>query len=141
MQNRFVNPSDDAFWAYSWDDFALIDLPTQVTPLFSHTGRMAVKLIASLQLNYVLDWTGVSTLSYMGHSQGTIQAFAGFIRNHTLASQVRISQSTADKLTLRQVNVFIALAPVAYVTHVESVILQAMVHRCDCCRRRTDFKR
>jgi hypothetical protein len=25
---------------------------------------------------------------YMGHSQGTVQAFAGFIYNHTIASKV-----------------------------------------------------
>jgi pimeloyl-ACP methyl ester carboxylesterase len=95
MQNRFLTPSDDAFWAYSWDDFALIDLPTQVDIPFG----LRTALLTCLQINYVLRWTGVGTLSYMGHSQGTIQAFAGFIRNHTLASQVCLLFSPG-KLTL-----------------------------------------
>lgn len=53
-------------------------------------------------VSYALHHTGVPSLSYVGHSQGTIQAFAAFSRNQTLAAQV---------------NYFAALAPVAYVDH------------------------
>eukprot|EP00932_Pfiesteria_piscicida_P004758 SRR837773.14663.p1 GENE.SRR837773.14663~~SRR837773.14663.p1 ORF type:complete len:295 (+),score=93.29 SRR837773.14663:102-887(+) len=60
-------------------------------------------------VNYVLSATGAKSVSYIGHSQGTIQAFAGFSRNHELASKV---------------NLFIALAPVAYVQHQESLVLE-----------------
>lgn len=91
MKNAYYTPQEAGFWNFTWDDFALTDLPTQI--------------------NYVLQFTGVKTLSYMGHSQGTIQAFAGFIRNHTLAAQV---------------NLYIALAPVAYVGHVEGLLLKAL---------------
>lgn len=44
--------------------------------------------------------TQSSSLSYIGHSQGTTIAFAEFSRNQTWHSKI---------------NVFIALAPVAYV--------------------------
>jgi pimeloyl-ACP methyl ester carboxylesterase len=79
------------YWDFSWDEMALIDLPSQI--------------------NYVLQQTGVQQLSYIGHSEGTIQAFSGFVANTTLASQV---------------NLYVALAPVAYVQYVESLIIQAL---------------
>ncbi len=60
--------------------------------------------------------TGQPSLGYVGHSQGTIQAFAGFSVNHTLAARV---------------NVYIALAPVAYVGHVLSPLLRAMAELTD----------
>jgi len=72
---------------------ALIDLPAQV--------------------NFVLEQTGAPQLTYIGHSEGTIQAFAGFISNTTLS---------------KSVNLFVALAPIAYVKNVESQLLQALSH-------------
>jgi len=39
-------------------------------------------------VEFILQHTGVETLSYVGHSQGTTQAFAGFSRNATLQSKV-----------------------------------------------------
>eukprot|EP01126_Amoeba_proteus_P065947 TRINITY_DN9464_c0_g1_i1.p1 TRINITY_DN9464_c0_g1~~TRINITY_DN9464_c0_g1_i1.p1 ORF type:complete len:257 (-),score=49.38 TRINITY_DN9464_c0_g1_i1:120-890(-) len=59
------------------------------------------------QINYVLSKTNRKTLSYVGHSQGTIQGFAGFSSDPELASRV---------------NVFIALAPVAYVYHTSGLL-------------------
>jgi pimeloyl-ACP methyl ester carboxylesterase len=64
----------------SWDDMALYDLPATV--------------------EHVLSVTQQPTLAYVGHSEGTTQAFAGFSRNQTLASRVSL---------------FVALAPVAFV--------------------------
>jgi len=63
------------------------------------------------QIEYVLQYTGEQKLSYVGHSEGTIQAFLGLIENPTLA----------DKM-----NLYIALAPIGYVGHVGSLLLQAM---------------
>lgn len=77
------------FWDFSYDEMALLDLPAHV--------------------EYVLAATGAKTLSYVGHSQGTIQAFAGFSRNHTLADKV---------------NLFIAMAPVAFIYNQESPLLK-----------------
>jgi len=80
MNNIHYGPTDPEFWDFSWDDMALIDFPTNI--------------------DYVLSATGVKKIAYIGHSEGTIQAFAGLVSN----------PSIADKL-----HVYIALAPVAYV--------------------------
>ncbi|XP_071941868.1 gastric triacylglycerol lipase-like [Antedon mediterranea] len=58
-------------------------------------------------VNYVLNVTKQPKLSYVGHSQGTIMGFVEFSYNQKLAEKI---------------NVFIALAPVANVTHMESPI-------------------
>jgi lysosomal acid lipase/cholesteryl ester hydrolase len=76
---------DIYFSFHSWDDFAKSDIPAT--------------------LNYILNFTKSSSLSYVGHSQGTTIAFAEFSRNQTWASKV---------------DLFIALAPVAYVGNMVS---------------------
>jgi len=60
------------------------------------------------QIKYILSITEYSTLSYIGHSQGTIQAFAGLIVAPELASLL---------------NIFIGLGPVARVKNITSVVL------------------
>ena len=70
------------FWRFSWQEMALQDLPTQ--------------------LNYALRVSGQKSLSYVGHSQGTLQAFTGFSANQDLAKKI-------DK--------FFAFAPVAFMEH------------------------
>jgi len=90
MTNKYYTPEEEEFWDFTWDEFALIDLPTQI--------------------DFVLKITESKTLSYIGHSEGTTQAFAGFL-NSTVASKV---------------NVFIALAPAVYASHVSSLILRAL---------------
>jgi len=88
--NHTIYDTDSAeFWNFSYDEMALIDLPTHI--------------------EYVLAATGASKLSYIGHSQGTIQAFAGFAMNQTLAAKV---------------NLFLAMAPVTYVHLQESVLMK-----------------
>jgi pimeloyl-ACP methyl ester carboxylesterase len=90
MENTKYSPSEKEFWDFSWDEMARIDLPTQI--------------------NYVLSQTGKSKLTYIGHSEGTIQSFAGFL-NATVASKV---------------NLFIALAPVAWVGNIQAKIMQEL---------------
>ncbi|KAE9252651.1 hypothetical protein PF002_g3710 [Phytophthora fragariae] len=58
-------------------------------------------------INYVLTTTGHSTLCYVGNSEGTMQAFAGF---------------SVDQELARKVSYFGALAPVAYLGHITSSI-------------------
>jgi len=53
MTNKNFSPDQPQFWAFSYDEMALYDLPGQI--------------------NYVLQQTGKSQLSYMGHSEGTTQ--------------------------------------------------------------------
>jgi len=90
MTHTKYKQTDAGFWDFTFDDMGEYDLPAQI--------------------NYVLNATGKSTLSYIGHSQGTIQAFVGFLKPEVAA----------------KVNVFIALAPVAYVYHTRSAIVKLM---------------
>jgi len=69
----------------------LIDLPTMI--------------------NYVASTTNTPKISYIGHSEGTIQAFAGFIAKPEIVSKL---------------HVFIALAPVAYVADITVDLLRIL---------------
>jgi lysosomal acid lipase/cholesteryl ester hydrolase len=82
---------DDEFWDFSWEDMAEFDLPAMV--------------------NYVLNTSKRPTLSYIGHSEGTMQAFAGFSINQEIA---------------RRVTYFGALAPVAFVGDATSPVFVAL---------------
>ncbi|GAB7354503.1 hypothetical protein MBLNU459_g4972t1 [Dothideomycetes sp. NU459] len=75
-KNVHHSPTEPAFWNYSIDQFAFHDIPDSI--------------------DYILSTTGQPSLSYIGFSQGTAQAFA------TLS----IHPNLNDK-----VDVFIALAP------------------------------
>ncbi|XP_063681628.1 gastric triacylglycerol lipase-like [Bolinopsis microptera] len=82
-----LSPKDAKFWEFTFDEFAAIDLPTMV--------------------NFVLKQTGVKTISYFGHSQGTLIAFIEFSKNQELAAKI---------------NMYGAMAPVARITHIEGLI-------------------
>lgn len=71
-----LKSSDRAFWDYSLDDYALRDIPDTI--------------------DYILETTKAPSLSYVGFSQGTAQAFATLSIHPTLNEKV---------------NLFIALAP------------------------------
>ncbi|KAF4124513.1 lysosomal acid lipase/cholesteryl ester hydrolase, partial [Geosmithia morbida] len=71
-----ASPTSVEFWDFSIDEFAFHDIPNTI--------------------EYILDTTQQASLSYIGFSQGTAQAFA------TLAIHPTLNQ---------KVNVFIALAP------------------------------
>lgn len=86
-----LKTTDKRFWDFSWEEMAKFDMPAM--------------------LNYVLDVTKRPTLSYVGHSEGTMQAFAGFSINQELA---------------KKVTYFGALAPVAYVAGTTSPIFAAL---------------
>jgi pimeloyl-ACP methyl ester carboxylesterase len=66
------------FWKFSWHEMGVYDFPAMI--------------------QYVIHYTQVSSLSYVGHSQGTTQAF--------------VALSTHPELQ-KYVNLFIGLAPVA----------------------------
>ncbi|KAH9912173.1 triacylglycerol lipase [Fomitopsis serialis] len=70
------NPNSTKFWNYSIDDFAWHDIPDSI--------------------EYILDVTKEPSLSYVGFSQGTAQAFAALSIHPQLNNKV---------------NVFVALAP------------------------------
>ncbi len=71
----------------SWDEMAKYDLPASV--------------------NYALKVSKQTQLFYVGHSQGTLIAFAEFGRNQELAKKIKG---------------FFALAPVTTTGHIEGAI-------------------
>ncbi|XP_048769439.1 gastric triacylglycerol lipase-like [Ostrea edulis] len=82
-----LSPKEDAFWEWSWDEMAKYDTPAV--------------------LEYILKKTGKQQLYYIGHSQGTLQAFTAFSQNPALAKKVKQ---------------FFAMGPVATIAHIESPI-------------------
>ncbi|EGO00894.1 hypothetical protein SERLA73DRAFT_105362 [Serpula lacrymans var. lacrymans S7.3] len=75
-KSLYHNPNSTKFWDFSIDDFAWHDIPDSIS--------------------YILDTTKAESLSYVGFSQGTAQAFAALSIHPQLNEKV---------------NVFIALAP------------------------------
>jgi lysosomal acid lipase/cholesteryl ester hydrolase len=86
------SPTDIPFWDFSMDEFAFHDIPDSI--------------------QYILDTTGAPSLSYVGFSQGTAQAFA------TLAIHPKLND---------QVNVFIALAPAMSPAGLSNGIVDALI--------------
>jgi len=86
------SPNSHAFWDFSIDEFAFHDIPDSI--------------------GYILETTGQPSLSYIGFSQGTAQAFA------TLS----IHPALNDK-----VDVFIALAPAMSPAGLVNGIVDALV--------------
>lgn len=119
-----LNPDDgtSTFWEFSWDEMASLDIPAMI--------------------NYVLTTTNYSTLSYVGHSEGTIQMFAAGsdlvfsssslgTTTTTLSPVAQAKQLAWKKVkddVLKKINVFVALAPVAYVHNLRSKILVALAN-------------
>lgn len=91
-KSTHFSPSSTNFWNFSIDEFAFHDVPDTI--------------------NYILKATSSPSLSYIGFSQGTAQAFA------TLA----IHPDLNDK-----VNLFIALAPAMSPAGLSNGIVDALV--------------
>ncbi|CAI8032080.1 Gastric triacylglycerol lipase [Geodia barretti] len=74
---------DKAFWNFTFDQHALIDMPTMLTK--------------------VIDVTGQQRLFYVGHSQGTIMGFAGFTANQSLSSHIKVFFALAPVTTVQYI--------------------------------------
>ena len=66
-----LGPDDAAFWAFSWDEMAALDLPATV--------------------DHALHVANATRASFVGHSQGTTLAMAGLAENATLADLVDVA--------------------------------------------------
>ncbi|XP_022086383.1 gastric triacylglycerol lipase-like [Acanthaster planci] len=88
-KHETLKPDQRKFWEWTWDEMAKYDLPAC--------------------LNYALNKTGQKELYYIGHSQGTMIAFAEFSRNQELAKKVKK---------------FFALGPVATVGYMTSPLFK-----------------
>jgi pimeloyl-ACP methyl ester carboxylesterase len=81
------NPDHDIeFWDFSWDDMAREDLPSMIY--------------------YILNATQQTQIGYVGHSQGTMIAFAEF--------------GNLNNTVQNNVSFYGALAPVVHLGHIES---------------------
>ena len=81
------------FWQFSYDQMAMFDAPAMI--------------------EYVLKINGASTTAYAGHSEGTMQFFAG---------------SSLGLPAFKKVNLFVGLAPVGSVANIKSPELIALAH-------------
>ncbi|KAL1386018.1 Alpha/Beta hydrolase protein [Phyllosticta capitalensis] len=85
-------PTDPQFWNFSIDQFAFHDIPDSI--------------------DYILSTTGQPSLSYIGFSQGTAQAFAALSVHPTLNDKV---------------DLFVALAPAMSPKGVSSGLVDSLV--------------
>ena len=91
-KSTWAAPSSNAFWDFSMDEFAFYDIPNSI--------------------DYILETTSQASLSYVGFSQGTAQAFATLSIHPTLNDKV---------------DVFIALAPAMSPAGLSNGIVDALV--------------
>eukprot|EP00008_Paramoeba_atlantica_P013433 CAMPEP_0201489392 /NCGR_PEP_ID=MMETSP0151_2-20130828/22630_1 /ASSEMBLY_ACC=CAM_ASM_000257 /TAXON_ID=200890 /ORGANISM="Paramoeba atlantica, Strain 621/1 / CCAP 1560/9" /LENGTH=407 /DNA_ID=CAMNT_0047874979 /DNA_START=95 /DNA_END=1318 /DNA_ORIENTATION=+ len=87
---------DKEFWDFSYDQFAQYDVPAF--------------------LSFIMSKTGYNKVSYVGHSQGTLQMFAALSESNNMARD--------------HINLFAALGPVITVGNLEShaIVLLANKH-------------
>jgi lysosomal acid lipase/cholesteryl ester hydrolase len=90
-----LHTDTDAFWDFTYDEMAQYDAPAMI--------------------NFILEYTNMPSLAYVGHSEGTIQMFALPYWHPELLSSGKIA-------------FFGALAPVAYVHHQESPLIELLAY-------------
>lgn len=88
-----LDPSDEEFWDWSWQEMAKYDLPAMI--------------------NRALNVSGQAQLFYVGHSQGTLIGFTGFSSNPQLASKVKMFFALAPVYTVGYVSEIIRTAAYA----------------------------
>mgnify|MGYP005991887197 CR=1 FL=1 len=95
------NPDDktSGFWDFTWDDMASFDAPAMI--------------------NYVTDKTGYPSIGWVGHSEGTIQMFAA-------GTSLETNTNDYFQKAIKSLNIFVALAPVAYVDNLKTRLLVAL---------------
>jgi len=90
-----LSTSDAAYWDFYQEDMGLKDLPTII--------------------DFVLESTGLETISYVGHSEGTTQMFLG--------------ASLDPDYFNKRINLFVALAPVSTTANISNkYIVEAANH-------------
>jgi len=78
------SPKDDGFWDFCIDDFALSDIPAMIS--------------------YILVHSGFKSITYVGFSQGTAQAFAAFSVNPQLTEKISLFVALAPATRVKQLN-------------------------------------
>ena len=70
LKHERLNPDDEAFWDFSFDEMSNFDLTAMI--------------------DYALKVTNEAKLFYIGHSQGTMIQFAQLSKNQELASKIKL---------------------------------------------------
>uniref|UniRef100_A0A0B6ZV31 Lipase n=1 Tax=Arion vulgaris TaxID=1028688 RepID=A0A0B6ZV31_9EUPU len=68
-RHKWLNPKDEEFWQFSFDEMAQYDIPAMV--------------------NFIVSKTGVDQVYYVGFSQGTTIGFIAFGENEQVASHIK----------------------------------------------------
>lgn len=126
LQNTRYNTSDTRFWDWSFDEMAKYDLPAQLNYVLRYANgnaplrRLIVQALVPFTYIHV-----VPSLSYIAHSQGTMQVIRfACVRAKgrdlflTLFIQAFAGIQVHPEL-VPYINVFIALAPMAYVGNIK----------------------
>jgi lysosomal acid lipase/cholesteryl ester hydrolase len=82
-RHQTLKPDQREFWDFSFDEHALLDLPTMV--------------------DYALEVSNQSQLFYVGHSQGTVMGFAGFSSLPKLAAKIKLFVALAPVTTVKHI--------------------------------------
>ena len=83
-KHAWLDVNSKQFWEFSWDEMAAHDLPAMLDYVFKTTGKTVRSLFTSKSF-----YSGQERIAYMGHSMGTMTAFALFSMNQTIASKVK----------------------------------------------------
>ncbi|RHN69000.1 putative triacylglycerol lipase [Medicago truncatula] len=99
-----LSPNDMAYWDWSWDELAGYDLPASAQYVYNHTGQK---------------------MHYVGHSQGTLIAFAAFSQGKLL----NVFRSAA------------LLSPIAHMTQIPSELtkIAAQLFLANVSERKTNY--
>ncbi|XP_047362652.1 lipase 3-like isoform X2 [Vespa velutina] len=92
-KHKIYTPKDKKFWDFSWHEIGYYDIPAII--------------------DYVLEKTGHSEVSYIGYSQGTTTFF--------------VMGSERPEYNAK-VKVMISLAPIAFISNQRSPLLKCVVH-------------
>ncbi|XP_058554315.1 lysosomal acid lipase/cholesteryl ester hydrolase [Neofelis nebulosa] len=80
-RHKTLSPSQDEFWAFSYDEMANYDL--------------------SASINFILNKTGQEQVYYVGHSQGTTIGFIAFSRIPELARKIKMFLALAPVTSIK----------------------------------------
>ncbi|GAB5578315.1 lipase member K isoform X1 [Prionailurus iriomotensis] len=80
-RHKTLSPSQDEFWAFSYDEMANYDL--------------------SASINFILNKTGQEQVYYVGHSQGTTIGFIAFSRIPELARKIKMFLALAPVASIK----------------------------------------
>ncbi|XP_069467376.1 lysosomal acid lipase/cholesteryl ester hydrolase-like isoform X2 [Ambystoma mexicanum] len=79
-KHKTLSPDQDAFWEFSFDEMAKLDLPAVI--------------------NFIVNKTGQEQIYYVGHSQGTTIGFIAFSTMPELAKKIKMFFALAPVATI-----------------------------------------